>query len=218
MTAPGVAPARGGDSWSALAEEMSGCVACPLSQSRTRVVPGVHPPGARVLLVGEAPGRAEDEGGLPFIGRSGRLLDELLAAVGIDRAEAAVVNTVKCRPPGNRTPHRREAATCRPWLDRQVAVVDPVVIVTLGGSALAWALGAGNRLGAARGRVHRVRLPAGTAGTGRHTYDCVPTYHPAAALRSGPAGAQRAALATDLRLVARLLSDTGAGGRESAGR
>ena len=193
------------DTWDELAAEMSGCVACELSQSRTRVVPGVHPPGARVLLVGEAPGREEDLGGLPFVGRSGRLLDELLAAAGLIRSELAVVNTVKCRPPGNRTPRRREAATCRGWLDAQVAVVDPTVVVTLGGSALAWALGPGRRLGAERGQVHRLTLGSTTGGRGR-TYDLVPTYHPAAALRFGPAGEPRAALAADLELVARLVA------------
>ncbi len=190
-----------GRAWEALAREMSGCTACGLASSRTRVVPGVRPPGARVLLVGEAPGREEDEGGLPFVGRSGRLLDELLAGAGLDRAALAVVNTVKCRPPANRTPRRSEAVTCRAWLDRQVAVTDPAVVVTLGGSALAWALGPGRRLGAERGRVHDVALP----GAGDRAYAVVPTYHPAAALRFGPRGEPRAALATDLRLVARLL-------------
>jgi len=195
------AEAAVGPAWQALAREMSGCTACGLAHSRTRVVPGVRPPGVRVLLVGEAPGREEDEGGLPFVGRSGRLLDELLAAAGLDRASVAVVNTVKCRPPANRTPRRREATTCRAWLDRQVAVADPAVVVTLGGSALAWALGPGRRLGAERGRVHDVALP----GVGDRRYAVVPTYHPAAALRFGPRGEPRAALATDLRLVARLL-------------
>jgi len=186
--------------WEALADEMRGCTACALAGSRTRVVPGVRPPGARVLLVGEAPGREEDEGGLPFVGRSGRLLDALLADAGLDRGSLAVLNTVKCRPPANRTPRRGEAATCRGWLDRQVVLADPAVVVTLGGSALAWAVGPGRRLGAERGRVHDVVLP----GAGDRTYAVVPTYHPAAALRCGPRGAARTALAADLRLVAGL--------------
>lgn len=187
--------------WDALAEQMSGCTACTLASSRTRVVPGVRPPGARVLLVGEAPGRVEDEGGLPFAGRSGRLLDELLAGAGLDRARVAVTNTVKCRPPGNRVPRRREQATCRGWLDRQVAVVDPAVVVTLGGTALAWALGPGRRLADERGRAHDLLL-----GGARRAYAVVPTYHPSAALRFGPAGQPRAALAADLLLVAGLLA------------
>jgi DNA polymerase len=183
--------------WDELAVAMSTCTACDLSLSRQRVVPGQYPPGARVLLVGEAPGREEDEGGQPFVGRSGRLLDELLAEAGLDRADMAVVNTVKCRPPANRTPRRLEAATCRPWLDRQVEAIDPAVVLTLGGSALAWAFGTGHRLRDLRGRVHTVG-PAGRA--------LVVTYHPAAALRFGPAGEPVAALRADLALVAGLLA------------
>ena len=183
-------------SWDGLAVAMSTCTACDLALSRQRVVPGQYPPHARVLLVGEAPGREEDEGGEPFIGRSGRLLDDLLAEAGLDRADMAVVNTVKCRPPGNRKPRRAEAATCRHWLDSQVQAVDPAVVVTLGGSALAWALGPGHRLRDVRGRVHA----GGAAGR-----PLVPTYHPAAALRFGPAGEPLAGMRTDLALVAGLL-------------
>jgi DNA polymerase len=186
----------GRQQWDVLAVTMSTCTACDLSLSRQRVVPGQFPPGARVLLVGEAPGREEDEGGQPFIGRSGRLLDELLAEVGLDRADMAVVNTVKCRPPANRKPRRVEAETCRPWLDSQVEVVDPAVVVTLGGSALAWALGSGHRLRDLRGRVHAV---------GAARRPLVVTYHPAAAMRFGPAGEPLAALRADLALVAELL-------------
>ena len=188
-------------SWAELSARMSSCTACDLAATRTQVVPGVRPAAARLLLVGEAPGREEDLGGRPFVGRSGRLLDELLADAGLDRAAAAVVNTVKCRPPDNRPPRRREAATCRPWLEQQLALVDPVVVVTLGGSALAWALGPGRRLSSERGRVHHLR---GLAGDPR-PYAVVPTYHPAAALRFGPAGEPRRALAADLHLVAGLL-------------
>lgn len=188
--------------WAALAEEMVGCTACGLAATRTQVVPGVAPRDARVVLIGEAPGRAEDEGGLPFVGRSGRLLDELLDAAGLHRDQLAIVNTVKCRPPANRTPKRIEATTCRPWLDRQVRFIDPDVVVTLGGSALAWALGTGRRLRDARGQVHRLRLP----GSEQRSYQMVATYHPAAALRFGPAGEPRLALAADLQLAAGLVA------------
>jgi uracil-DNA glycosylase len=181
--------------WPALVDAMAGCTACALSETRQRVVAGVYPAGARMLLVGEAPGRSEDEGGLPFIGRSGRLLDELLAEVGLDRGQIAVCNTVKCRPPDNRTPKRPELATCRPWLDRQVDVIDPDVVVTLGGTALAWALGRGVRIGDVHGTVHE-----------RAGHVVVPTYHPSAALRFGPAGAPAQALRADLRVIAGLLS------------
>jgi uracil-DNA glycosylase len=181
--------------WDQLAGAMAGCTACALAGSRRRVVPGVNPGRARVFLVGEAPGRSEDEGGLPFIGRSGQLLDELLAEVGLDRAGLAVGNTVKCRPPDNRTPKRVELETCRPWLDRQVEVIAPDVVVTLGGTALAWALGRGVRIGAVHGRVYE-----------RPGHVLVPTYHPAAALRFGPNGVPAQALRADLRVVADLLT------------
>jgi len=181
--------------WQSLVDAMTGCTACGLSETRQRVVPGVYPAGARVLLVGEAPGRSEDEGGLPFIGRSGQLLDELLTEVGLDRAQVAVCNTVKCRPPDNRTPKRAELATCRPWLDRQIELIDPEVVVTLGGTALAWALGRGVRIGDVHGQVHE-----------RAGHVVVPTYHPAAALRFGPAGKPAQSLRADLHVIAGLLS------------
>jgi uracil-DNA glycosylase len=192
-TPAALAPAL--DDWPSLAAAMSDCTACALAVSRQRVVPGVNPPGARVLLVGEAPGRSEDEGGLPFIGRSGRLLDDLLREVGLDRSQIAICNTVKCRPPDNRTPKRAELDTCRPWLDRQVDVIDPEVVVTLGGTALSWALGRGVRIGEVHGQVHE-----------RAGRVVVPTYHPAAALRFGPSGAPALALRADLGVVAGLLS------------
>jgi DNA polymerase len=193
MTSPAAIVPRLAD-WPSLAAAMSDCTACPLSESRQRVVPGDYPAGARVLLVGEAPGRSEDEGGQPFIGRSGQLLDGVLHEVGLDRAELAVCNTVKCRPPDNRTPKRSELDACRPWLDRQIDVIAPDVVVTLGGTALAWALGRGVRIGEVHGTVHR-----------RDGHMVVPTYHPSAALRFGPDGAPARALRSDLRVVADLL-------------
>lgn len=194
MTTPAtIAPAL--TDWPSLVDVMAGCTACALSETRQRVVPGVYPARARVLLVGEAPGRSEDEGGLPFIGRSGQLLDDLLADVGLDRAQVAVCNTVKCRPPDNRTPKRVELATCRPWLDRQIELIDPEVVVTLGGTALAWALGRGVRIGDVHGQVYE-----------RAGHVVVPTYHPAAALRFGPAGKPAQSLRADLRVIAGLLS------------
>jgi DNA polymerase len=192
--------------WGALSIEMSTCIACRLAESRTTVVPGVAPAGARVLLVGEAPGRSEDEGGLPFVGRSGQLLDQVLAEVGLDRAELAVTNTVKCRPPGNRTPTRGERATCRPWLDAQVRALDPAVLVTLGSTALGWALAPARarapRLVEVHGTVHQL-----------HGRPLIPTYHPSAALRFGPAGAPLQALRADLARVA----DLAAGRHRAAG-
>ena len=192
--APPVGAAASG-TWDELAREVRGCTACAeLAQTRLQVVPGVRPAGARLMLIGEAPGAAEDESGVPFVGRAGQLLDSLLAEAGLDRAETAVVNVLKCRPPGNRKPTRAEVGRCRPWLDRQLALAAPDLVVTLGGTAAEWALGPGVRLGASRGRLHDV--------SGRRL---VVTYHPSAALRFGPKGAPIAALREDLAWVAELL-------------
>lgn len=178
-----------------LAAQVRRCTACPeLAAARTHAVPGVLPPGAELLLVGEAPGAQEDLAGLPFVGRAGQLLDELLAAAGLDRSTVAVANVLKCRPPGNRKPTRAEVGRCRPWLDRQLALAAPRVVVTLGGTAAEWAFAPGVRIADVRGRVHD-----------RGDHQLVATYHPSAALRFGPKGAPRAALAADLVLAAETL-------------
>jgi DNA polymerase len=143
------------------------------------------------MLVGEAPGAQEDLTGRPFVGKAGQLLDRLLAEAGIARETVAIANVLKCRPPDNRAPTRAEANRCRPWLDRQMELVDPAIVVTLGGTAAAWAFGAGARLTELRGRVHDWQ--------GRRL---VATYHPSAAIRFGPNGAPMAALRDDLKRVA----------------
>jgi DNA polymerase len=169
-----------------------GCVACAdLVATRQSVVVGDFPAQARLMLVGEAPGAQEDEIGRPFVGKAGALLDELLSEAGLDRAGIAVANVLKCRPPGNRAPTRLEAQRCTGWLDRQVELVDPTLVVTLGGTALAWAFGSGHRLRDMRERLHDWR--------GRRL---LVTYHPSAAIRFGPAGEPMAALRSDLRLAA----------------
>lgn len=174
-----------------------GCVACPeLAESRSTVVVGSFPPGAQVLLVGEAPGAQEDAAGLPFVGRSGQLLDTLLAEAGLPRETVAVANVLKCRPPGNRKPRRREVETCRPWLARQVELANPLVLCTLGGTAVEWVLGPGTRIAAVRGQVLSYA-----------DRPVVATYHPSAAIRFGPHGGPLAALREDLTLVARLRAE-----------
>lgn len=176
----------------ALADRARGCTACPeLAATRTQVVPGVVPAGARLLLLGEAPGAREDQTGLPFVGASGQLLDVLLAEAGAQRSEVAVLNTVKCRPPGNRPPTRGESRTCRGWTERQLALAAPRLVVALGLSATRWFLGP-TTLAAVRGRVHDV---AGLR--------VLPTYHPSAAIRFGPAGEPRRLLREDLALAVR---------------
>lgn len=200
MTVDTVTEAAASTSWADLVERVRGCVACAdLAASRTRVVPGERPDGAEVLLVGEAPGAQEDETGVPFVGRSGQLLDQLLAEAGLRRDQVAVANVLKCRPPANRTPTRAEVRRCRPWLERQVELADPTVVVALGSTAAAWFFGPSARIGALRQQSLTERLSY----AGR---PLLVTYHPSAAIRFGPRGAPVAALREDLGRVALLLA------------
>jgi uracil-DNA glycosylase family 4 len=180
----------------ALGSAVRSCTACAeLAATRTTVVVGDVPPRPRLVVVGEAPGANEDLAGRPFVGKGGQLLDHLMAEAGLARADAAVLNVLKCRPPANRTPTRAEAYRCVGWLDRQVELIDPPLVLTLGRTALTWALDARVTLESARGRIHDWR--------GRRL---VVSYHPSAAIRFGPNGAPRAALEADLRFVASVLS------------
>ncbi|MGY1884324.1 MULTISPECIES: uracil-DNA glycosylase [unclassified Blastococcus] len=185
--------------WAALADVARSCVACPeLAAAREHVVVGDLPRGGRprFVLVGEAPGATEDETGRPFVGKSGALLDQLLAEAGLSRAEAAVLNIVKCRPPANRTPKAAEVARCSGWLRRQLELLDTPVVVALGLSSAKWFLGPRTVLAAVRGRPHDV--------DGRAVWA---TYHPSAAIRFGPNGAPRAGLLADLTAVAGALEE-----------
>jgi uracil-DNA glycosylase family 4 len=190
------AAAAGTSTWDDLAATVQRCTACAeLARSRTRVVPGVRPAsGADVLLVGEAPGAQEDADGVPFVGRSGQLLDGLLADAGLARERVAVANVLKCRPPANRKPRRAEVARCRPWLTRQLELADPAVVVALGGTAAEWFFGPGARIATLRERPQLV--------DGRPV---LVTYHPSAAIRFGPKGAPLAALREDLARAAGLV-------------
>ena len=186
--------------WSALAAAARGCVACPeLAATRQHVVVGDVPPSGRprLVLVGEAPGATEDETGRPFVGKSGQLLDQLLTEAGLNRDRAAVLNVVKCRPPGNRTPQAPEVARCSGWLRRQLELLDAPVVVALGLSSAKWFLGPRTVLAAVRGRPHEV--------DGRAVWA---TYHPSAAIRFGSNGAPRAGLLADLTAVAATLERT----------
>ena len=173
--------------------QIRSCTRCSeLAATRTTVVVGDIPAGARLVIVGEAPGAEEDRTGRPFVGRSGKLLDALLLEAGAERRHVAVLNTIKCRPPGNRVPTSQETANCRPWTNAQLAQQQPRIVVALGLSATRWLLKAAT-LTAVRGRVHEV--------DGRSV---LPTYHPAAALRGGPSGEPMTLLRQDLRLAAEL--------------
>ena len=160
--------------WDELRAAVSSCRACTLCERRKQAVPGVGDRLARWMLVGEAPGAEEDERGEPFVGQAGRLLDNMLAALGLDRTQDVyIANAVKCRPPHNRTPERVELAACLPYLDRQIALVQPRLLVALGRPAAQALLDRELAISAARGkRFERQGIPV------------VVTYHPAYLLRN----------------------------------
>jgi len=152
-----------------------GCTRCPLAAGRTTVVFGEGAPDAGLLVVGEGPGREEDLQGRPFVGRSGQLLDRLLREEAcLRRDQVYIANVVKCRPPGNRDPLAEEIEACRPYLDRQVELIAPNVILTLGNFATKLLLATPQGITALRGRTYPYRGAV-----------LVPTFHPAAALRGG---------------------------------
>ena len=182
--------------WAALRAAASTCVACPLAAGRTQVVFADGEAPADVMFVGEAPGFHEDRQGVPFVGVSGQLLTRLLGEVGIDRSRVVIANVLKCRPPDNRDPLPAEVDTCKGWLRRQVHLVDPAVICTLGNFATRWALGPDVSITRVRGQRFTV--------SGRTV---VPTFHPAAALRSGPNGTQMRALRSDVETLAGVVAE-----------
>jgi uracil-DNA glycosylase family 4 len=153
-----------------IADEIRVCTKCELHRTRTKSVPGEGPADARVMFIGEAPGWNEDQQGRPFVGAAGKFLEELLGIGGMKRDEVFITNVVKSRPPGNRDPLPDEIAACAPYLERQIEVIDPEVIVTLGRFSMArWF--PGERISRIHGQPKRV---------GRRLI--VPMYHPAAAL------------------------------------
>jgi len=179
----------------ALRIDAAGCVACGLSLGRTRVVFGSGTVAAKLMLVGEAPGREEDLSGLPFVGRSGRLVMELLnTEFGIGREGCYIANVVKCRPPANRNPSRTEIVSCSHFLDRQIALVGPALVMTLGNVATRALVDTKLGISALRGAI-----------IVRDRYRLLPTFHPAAALRS-PKGVLDM-MRADFRLGAALLGD-----------
>lgn len=159
-----------------LRDEALACTSCKLAGlGRTQVVFGMGDPGADLVLVGEGPGAEEDKQGLPFVGRSGKLLDKLLIEeIGVTRDSCYIANVVKCRPPGNRDPEADEIETCRPYLERQLDLIDPKVVVTLGNFAAQLLL-------ATKVGITKIRGQSFTFRTGV----LIPTVHPAFALRGG---------------------------------
>jgi uracil-DNA glycosylase len=151
------------------------CTRCRLAETRTQVVFGVGDPQARLMFVGEAPGKNEDEQGEPFVGAAGKLLDALLGEIGLVRAQVYIANVLKCRPPGNRDPRPDEIDSCKGYLREQIRLISPEVVMTLGNFATKLLLNTETGITRLRGRPHEWWLGA----------MLVPTFHPAAALRGG---------------------------------
>jgi DNA polymerase len=154
-------------------DELVGCTRCPLAfQGRHTIVFGDGNPDARLMFIGEGPGADEDAQGLPFVGRAGQLLNNMIAAMGLKRSDVYIANIVKCRPPQNRVPEPEEANTCTPFLFRQIDIIRPQVIVALGATAATYLLGGKSPLARLRGRLHEARGAK-----------LIVTYHPAYLLR-----------------------------------
>ena len=162
------------DSLDVLATTAHDCTACSLAEGRNHVVFGAGSPDADVLIVGEAPGQQEDEQGIPFVGRSGQLLIKLLGEIDLQREDVYIANVVKCRPPGNRDPRPDEIDACKGYLKRQIELIDPTVVITLGNFSTKLLLRTTTGITRMRGRAYEW--------WGRFL---VPTFHPAAALRGG---------------------------------
>lgn len=170
------------------------CTACDLAETRTTVVFGVGSPTADLVIIGEAPGHNEDLQGEPFVGRAGQLLDQLLEEIGLRREEVYIANVIKCRPPGNRDPRPAEIDACKGYLRRQLELIDPSVVLTLGNFATKLLLKREVGITRLRGQVYpwwRRRL--------------VPTFHPAAALRGG--GSRLEDMRHDFALVRGVLDE-----------
>ncbi len=175
-----------------IAKEVVVCPKCELARTRTKAVPGEGDPNARIMFIGEGPGWHEDQQGRPFVGAAGKFLNELLALAGLDRESVFITNVVKCRPPGNRDPLPDEIAACAPYLERQIAAIDPDVIVTLGRFSMArWF--PGERISKIHGQPRK---------DGKRLI--VPMYHPAAALHQS---ALRGAIEEDFAKLPKILAD-----------
>ena len=170
---PPATPGHPGEGLAEIAAELGPCDRCSLAATRRTIVFGAGDPAARLMVIGEGPGRDEDRTGVPFVGRAGQLLTRMLAAIDVSRDAAYIGNVIKCRPPGNRDPLPHEIAACGPFLQRQVGTVGPLVILALGRFASQYLLSVEESMGRMRGRV------GSFAGV-----PVVPTYHPAALLRN----------------------------------
>jgi len=161
------------DDWQTLQQQAECCVACDLSRTRTHVVFGIGNQQADLLIVGEAPGANEDKQGEPFVGRAGQLLNNMLHAIGLQRQDIYIANILKCRPPNNRNPKLEEVALCTPFLERQINLLQPKIILALGKIAAHFLLRSTESLGRMRGREFQY-----------HDTPLLVSYHPAYLLRS----------------------------------
>ncbi len=200
MTAlePTVPPVGGWASWDDLERDALGCTKCVLAEGRTQVVFGVGSRDADLVFVGEGPGAEEDRQGVPFVGRAGQLLTRLIEGIGLTRDDVYIANVVKCRPPRNRDPQPAEIAACRPYLEAQLAFLEPTVLVTLGNFATKLLLDTKEGITKLRGRSFE--RPG-------HPGVVMPTLHPAAVLRGG--GAALALARADFVEVKRALARAG---------
>lgn len=194
-------PPSAPDEMASLAAEICSCRRCGLCESRTMTVPGEGPVPCRVMLIGEGPGKKEDESGRPFVGRAGAILTGLLAGIGLSRDEVYITSVVKCRPPENRSPKKEEIASCIPFLERQIMLLSPAVLVPMGRIASSAVFSRFDlphpSFREVRGRVYRVSLS-------KDIPDClvIPVYHPAVITHNPPA---RTALEQDFRRLGDIL-------------
>ncbi len=189
------------DSLEQVAAEVRVCTRCALAKSRKNAVPGEGPADARIMFIGEGPGFHEDNQGRPFVGASGQYLETLLAEIGLKRDQVYITNVVKCRPPGNRDPEPAELTACRDYLDRQIALIQPSIIVTLGRFSMQRYF-PGESISRIHGRPRRVG----------NTY-YFPMFHPAAALRN-PAWRQE--MSKDIQRIPQLLAELAAAAQPPA--
>lgn len=201
MESTGPGRVSGQDPLLVLHGEIRVCRKCPLHLTRRCAVPGEGPSDARIVFVGEAPGAKEDETGRPFAGRAGKVLDRLLAAGGIQRSRVFITSVLKCRPPENRAPHREETVACLPYLERQLALISPLLIVPMGRAAIE----AMERLFGCRfGELREAHGRSFSIGTQWGPVRIAPVYHPAVQMHNPR---MRTALEEDFALLGSLLRD-----------
>jgi DNA polymerase len=188
--------------------QVQSCTKCGLSKTRTKTVFGQGDPAARLVFVGEAPGFEEDRQARAFVGRAGQLLTRMVVAMGLTRDEVFICNVLKCRPPGNRDPLADEILACSPYLEEQLRIIEPEVLVALGAPAAKTLLNTAASIGKLRGRFHEY-YPAGLAGAAIPT---MPTYHPAYLLRNP---GEKRKVWEDLQLVMDLLGLPRPGGTKA---